>query len=193
MSDLLSEGMGAEAASLAFNFEKVNLEKFASLGPSVVNNDKLVVRINGCYFPWESAGPILLGMASFGQDYVFKPEGEILVEKLKKPSMEVIVSPHGTWGIWPFRFRRSKTVASARQKPDNAINDVNEIFDSAEDVDRCNTKSAKKVRAIVPTSDQLASLNLKDGRNIVTFTFSTAMLGEQQVKSVLISIILIPI
>lgn len=39
----------------------------------------------------------------------------------------------------------------------------------------------KKIRATTPTSEQLASLNLKEGRNVVTFTFSTAMLGEQQV------------
>lgn len=43
-------------------------------------------------------------------------------------------------------------------------------------------KTVKKVvRAISPTSEQLASLNLKEGRNTVTFTFSTSMLGKQQV------------
>lgn len=41
----------------------------------------------------------------------------------------------------------------------------------------------KKVRSIAPTSEQLASLNLKEGRNTVTFTFSTAMLGKQQVDA----------
>lgn len=40
----------------------------------------------------------------------------------------------------------------------------------------------KMVRITSPTSEQLASLNLKEGRNTVTFTFSTAMLGNQQVS-----------
>lgn len=40
----------------------------------------------------------------------------------------------------------------------------------------------KKVRTLTPTSKQLASLNLKDGKNVVIFTFSTAMLGKQQVN-----------
>ncbi|KAJ6722425.1 LIPIN [Salix koriyanagi] len=39
------------------------------------------------------------------------------------------------------------------------------------------------VRANTPTSEELASLNLKEGRNVVTFTFSTAMLGKQQVDA----------
>jgi len=40
-----------------------------------------------------------------------------------------------------------------------------------------------KVRETTPTSEQVASLNLKDGMNTVTFTFSTAVLGNQQVNN----------
>lgn len=39
----------------------------------------------------------------------------------------------------------------------------------------------KKVRVLIPTPEELASLNLKEGKNTVTFTFSTSMLGQQQV------------
>lgn len=46
----------------------------------------------------------------------------------------------------------------------------------------------KKVRVKTPTSEQLASLNLKEGRNTVTFTFATAMLGKQQVGCCIFSI-----
>ncbi|KAE9600040.1 hypothetical protein Lal_00046005 [Lupinus albus] len=42
---------------------------------------------------------------------------------------------------------------------------------------------AKKLWAKTPTSDQLASLNLKEGRNIVTFSFSTTTLGTRQVDA----------
>lgn len=41
--------------------------------------------------------------------------------------------------------------------------------------------SKKKTCSITPTSEQLTSLNLKDGMNSVVFTFSTLMLGKQQV------------
>lgn len=43
-------------------------------------------------------------------------------------------------------------------------------------------KGIKKMeRVLTPTSEQLASLKLKEGKNTVTFTFFTAMLGKQQV------------
>ncbi|KAL1821913.1 hypothetical protein ACET3Z_016782 [Daucus carota] len=44
-------------------------------------------------------------------------------------------------------------------------------------------KKKKGIRVLSPTSEQLASLNLKEGKNIVTFTFSTPMLGKQQVDA----------
>ncbi|KAL8130587.1 hypothetical protein V2J09_019742 [Rumex salicifolius] len=51
----------------------------------------------------------------------------------------------------------------------------------------CSPKSAsikkKMLWAKTPTSEQLASLNLKGGRNEVIFTFSTPMLGEQKVDA----------
>ncbi|XP_019430728.1 PREDICTED: phosphatidate phosphatase PAH2-like [Lupinus angustifolius] len=60
----------------------------------------------------------------------------------------------------PHKFQKSRTINLGRT--------------------RC---SAKKLRAKTPTSEQLASLNLKEGRNIVTFSFSTTMLGTRQVDA----------
>ncbi|QHN88456.1 hypothetical protein HN51_042378 [Arachis hypogaea] len=44
-------------------------------------------------------------------------------------------------------------------------------------------RKANKVRADTPTSEQLASLNLQEGRNLVTFRYSTAMLGTQKIDA----------
>ncbi|KAK7321701.1 hypothetical protein VNO77_32579 [Canavalia gladiata] len=43
--------------------------------------------------------------------------------------------------------------------------------------------SVKKVSANTPTSEQLASLNLKEGKNTVAFSFSTPRLGKQQIDA----------
>lgn len=69
---------------------------------------------------------------------------------------------------------------------DSRSPDVENASESTVGMDSSNTvltpKGMKKTeRATSPTSEQLASLNLKEGRNTVTFTFSTAMLGKQQV------------
>ncbi|KAL3840391.1 hypothetical protein ACJIZ3_024982 [Penstemon smallii] len=49
--------------------------------------------------------------------------------------------------------------------------------------DKKENVNKKNVRTLIPTSDQLRSLNLKEGKNVVVFTFSTAMLGKQQVDA----------
>lgn len=66
----------------------------------------------------------------------------------------------------------------------NGVENPNKSFDREREMDVTKVKvKKKKVRALMPTSKQLASLNLKEGKNIVIFTFSTSMLGDQQVSS----------
>ncbi|XP_068637624.1 phosphatidate phosphatase PAH2-like isoform X2 [Aristolochia californica] len=181
---LLFEGMGAEAASEAFDSEKLDLRKCTSLGSSIVKNDLLVVRINGFYFPWESAAPIILGMVSFGQGHIFEPNGAITVEELEKPHEGETLPSGGSWRLWPFNFGKSKSKSSDSPPPNFKNVNVGENQSTSSVSITSKTKSTKKkVLSLVPTSDQLASLNLKEGRNVVTFTFSTAMLGRQQVDA----------
>ncbi|KAL9812940.1 Phosphatidate phosphatase PAH2 [Arabidopsis thaliana] len=172
---LLSEGMGAEAASQAFNSEKLDMEKFASLGPSILENDKLVVKIGGCYFPWDAAAPIILGVVSFGTAQVFEPKGMIAVDRNEKPG-DVLAQGSGSWKLWPFSLRRSTKEAEASPSGDTA--------EPEEKQEKSSPRPMKKtVRALTPTSEQLASLDLKDGMNSVTFTFSTNIVGTQQVDA----------
>uniref|UniRef100_A0A1J3FRU9 phosphatidate phosphatase n=1 Tax=Noccaea caerulescens TaxID=107243 RepID=A0A1J3FRU9_NOCCA len=170
---LLSEGMGTEAASQAFNSEKLDMEKFASLGPSILENDKLIVKIGGCYFPWDAAAPIILGLVSFGTDQVFEPKGMIAVDQNEKPG-DVLAPGSGGWNLWPFPLRRSRndTEASSKDAPE-----------PEEKQEKSPRPVKKTVRALTPTSEQLASLDLKDGMNTVTFTFSTNIVGTQQVDA----------
>lgn len=190
---LLFEGMGADAASQAFDSEKVGHEKFNSLGSSIVKNDKLVVRIDGQYFPWDVAAPIVLGMVAFGQGQNLHLQGMIPVDKeekgLERELSRTIARSSGSWRLWPFNFGITRT-DSTHSAPDrtnqiDARNSSESIKDMAGDneMHEINSKKKKVVRLIVPTSEQLASLNLKDGCNVVTFTFSTAMLGRQQVDA----------
>ncbi|XP_044476104.1 phosphatidate phosphatase PAH2-like isoform X2 [Mangifera indica] len=118
---------------------------------------------------------------------------------------ETIVSPRRSWSLWPFSRRGSKTRkatqpaqtdakssdAAVTKGSDAAVSKSSDAAVTSESIngmnetnDVCKPKMEKKmVRAITPTSKQLASLNLKEGKNTVTFTFSTAMLGKQQVDA----------
>ncbi|XWS24254.1 hypothetical protein CRYUN_Cryun28dG0085100 [Craigia yunnanensis] len=190
---LLYEGMGTEAACQVFDAEKLDSKKFSSLGPAVVKNDRLVVRIAGHYFPWDAAAPTLLGMVTFGSEEIFEPKGMIPVERVEKtiegdPS-KAIVSRSGSWRLWPFslkrsRYRKAVQPAQVDTRDLDAENAADGTVASDDDKNLLKPKQVKKmIRAITPTSEQLASLNLKDGMNHITFTFSTAMLGKQQVDA----------
>ncbi|CAL4986529.1 unnamed protein product [Urochloa decumbens] len=182
---LLSEGMGEDAARNAFDSEKVALEKFRTMKQSLMRNNKLVVRISGRYFPWDAAAPIVLGLISFSEEQVFEPKGMIKVERV-----EPNAAPGGSWRIWPFSFRRTRTISTIQpvcESPvETSVSTPVEESTPVNELDRERNKSRakrieRKVRSLTPTSEELASLDLREGRNVVTFTFSTAIVGKQQV------------
>ncbi|XP_020274290.1 phosphatidate phosphatase PAH2-like isoform X2 [Asparagus officinalis] len=191
--DLLFYGMGADAASRVFDANKVNLEKFSTLGPSLVKNDKLIVRIGGRYFPWDAAAPIILGTICFGQEQIFEPQGMIAVDKDERKSSHdssgAIVPSGGSWRLWPFSLKKSKTISTVRSIPESKIQENVNVTPlrsrssiGHDDTER-DKRTKKKVRSLTPSSEDLASLNLREGRNVITFSFSTAMLGQQQVDA----------
>lgn len=85
----------------------------------------------------------------------------------------------------PYKRTMSRKASNVDMNGSENSNDV-EIFYNASDseggTEVTKVKVIKqKVKTLTPTSQQLASLNLKAGKNTIIFTFSTAMLGEQQV------------
>ena len=101
---------------------------------------------------------------------------------------EATVDPVGNWKLWPFSFKRSNSSKGTQSAVDGCID-----FDIKKDSDRNNGLDGEAsivkhkvekqmVKSLSPTSEQLASLNLKEGGNTITFTFYTAVLGKQQVK-----------
>ncbi|OVA10457.1 Lipin [Macleaya cordata] len=190
---MLHEGMGVDAASQAFDAEKVDFGKFVSLVPGLVKDDRLIVRIGGRYFPWHAAAPVILGMTSLGHEQISEPKGMIAVDRveetLEDDTSNTIVSSGGSWRIWPFTFKKSTSMNSVQSAPDGTKDsDADNASESTSGIsgDKNSTVvkvAKKKVKSIVPTSEQLDTLNLKEGQNMVTFTFSTAMLGKQQVDA----------
>ncbi|KAF5192060.1 Phosphatidate phosphatase pah2 [Thalictrum thalictroides] len=192
--NLLYEGMGSDAASQAFDTEKLDLEKCASLGSQFTKNDNLIVRIGGRYFPWEAAESYILEMISLGRDQILEPGGMIAVDLVNKTiegeSSVANVAPGGSWALWPFGRRRSRTISPVPPALDGTSDaDAMNALESSSDATPNKSPqilkedARKKVKSIVPTTEQLAALNLKEGRNVITFTFSTAMLGKQQVDA----------
>lgn len=196
--DLLSEGMGTEAAAKAFDSQKLSLEDFHNSGAAITKNEKLVVKIGGQYFPWDAAASSILGMVPLGFEEPVNPEGAIPVEwvenTLGRCTSDSFVTSGRGWRFWPFTSRRIKTTERSKSAPivpkDQLMVDpetaaLQSSFDGALAIkhDFYRGTGKRKVRSNTPTSEQLASLNLKDGQNTITFTFSTRMLGKQQVDA----------
>ncbi|XP_076933372.1 phosphatidate phosphatase PAH2-like [Bidens hawaiensis] len=81
----------------------------------------------------------------------------------------------GSWSLWPFR----------RSVPDSSkkVCDGETGQETGGEKDWPSPTSDTHTRELTPAPDQLASLNLTEGQNIVTFTFSTSVLGSQQVDA----------
>ena len=196
--------MGFDAAAEAFNAQRVSAEEFKNSASSILKNGNLIIRFRGQYLPWEKAAHIALGIAAFGLDLSIETKDAIPVEqdntpKSKNDDSGLASTPSGRkWRLWSIPFRRVKTLEhtnSASSNEEEFVDSESVLPDSQ--VETLTSQSRKEsprkqlVRTNVPTSEQIASLNLKDGQNIVTFTFSTRVLGRQQVRSSLIIIVVV--
>ncbi|KAJ6869927.1 hypothetical protein NC652_035739 [Populus alba x Populus x berolinensis] len=187
----LHSGMGLESASEVFVAHRISAEEFKNSATSIIRNENLIIRYREKYFTWEKAAPIVLGMAAFGLDLPAEPKDAIPVEldetlEQRDDDAGITSAPSSRrWRLWPIPFRRVKTSSNSSSE---------ELFvDSESGVQNSNVESTSAsrggsesphkqfLRTNVPTSEQIASLNLKDGQNLITFSFSTRVLGTQQV------------
>lgn len=190
--NLLHAGMGSRAAGNAFDANLISPEEFKSSASLIVQNENLIVRLQGKYLPWCKAAYIVLGIAAFGLDLPFNPKDVIPVELEMADTEEddsgMPLTPSHRWRLWPIPFRRIKTLEHT-----SSISSNEESFLDSECVSPSqsgattpahpSTESPRKqiLRTNVPTTDQIVSLNLKEGQNMVNFVFSTRVLGSQKV------------
>ncbi|POO02447.1 Lipin [Trema orientale] len=196
----LHAGMGLDAADEAFNAHRISAEEFKSSASSIIKDGNLIIRFRGQYLPWVKAAHIALGVAAFGMDLPIELKDAIPVEQDNTPKPRnddsgLASTPSGRrWRLWPIPFRRVKTLEHTNSNSSNE----DEFVDSESVLHNSQVESSPRtptshshnesprkqfVRTNVPTNEQIASLNLQEGQNIVTFSFSTRVLGRQQVDA----------
>ncbi|KAD5803156.1 hypothetical protein E3N88_14516 [Mikania micrantha] len=192
--NLLRPGMGLSTAAETFNAHRIPEEEFIVCAASIIKNDSLIVKIDDKYFNWEKAAHIVLGVAAYGLELPVEPNDAIPVE-WRGPSEETGLpsTPLGRdsrrWRLWPIPFRRAKTLEHTNSSisGEDVFLDSESVFDSPQPVETTPTslQSPQKQfgRTHVPTTEQISSLNLKDGQNMVSFIFSTRVLGVQKVDA----------
>lgn len=183
--------MGLEAAAEAFDAHQISVEEFTNSSASIISNENLIIRFKEKYLLWEKAAHLVLGVAAFGLDLPVEPKDAICVEQDGTPQVRDddsgnTPSSGRRWRLWP-PFRRVKTLEHASSNSSNE-----DVFVDSESgtstvvstmaLNNGNGSPHKQlIRTNVPTNEQIASLNLKEGQNIITFSFSTRVLGRQKV------------
>ncbi|KAI3677107.1 hypothetical protein L1987_86727 [Smallanthus sonchifolius] len=189
--NLLRPGMGLSTASDTFNAHRIPEEEFKISAASIIKNDSLIVKIEDKYFTWDKVAHIVLGMAAYGLEMPVEPKDAIPVE-WSGPNEDtgLASTPSGRrWRLWPIPFRRIKTLdhTNSNISGEDIFLDSESVFDSPQPVEASpiSSQSPQKqfVRTQVPTTEQISSLNLKDGQNMVSFIFSTRVLGVQKVDA----------
>ncbi|CAN4121653.1 unnamed protein product [Withania somnifera] len=193
---LLHTGMGLVAAREAFEANLISEEEFRNSAKSIINDPNLVFQIQGNYLPWNKAAPIILGMAAYNMELPIDSTDVIPVEQDKKLKIGeddsgLPSTPSRRWRLWPIPFRRVKTIEHTSSNSSNE-----EVFVDSESISlnqpteqtatpQGGKESPRKqlVRTNVPSTGQIESLKLKEGQNLVTFIFSTRVLGEQKVEA----------
>ncbi|XP_071688344.1 phosphatidate phosphatase PAH1-like [Rutidosis leptorrhynchoides] len=186
--NLLRPGMGLSTAVDTFNTHRIHEEQFRDAASSIIKNDNLIVKIEDKYFTWEKAAHIVLGSAAYGLELPVETRDAIHVE-CSGPSDDTGLrsTPSRGWRLWPFRRVNTLEHNLSNLSGEDVFLDSEAVFDSSQPVETTSapSQSPKKqfVRTYVPTTEQISSLNLKDGQNMVSFIFSTRVLGVQKVDA----------
>ncbi|KAF3778325.1 Phosphatidate phosphatase [Nymphaea thermarum] len=190
--NLLHANMGIAAAAQAFEAHQISEGEFKASGASIIKNKNLIVRCKEKYLPWEKAAALILGMVAFGLEFPSDPLDAIPVEQdviSRLNSQGTSPLPSRGWRFWSIPFRRVKTL---EQSNSNSFNDEVSMLSeppsespsvttAAPSNNKTDSPRKQLMRTNIPTSEQIASLNLKDGQNVITFSFCTKVLGKQQV------------
>uniref|UniRef100_A0AAQ4PY95 phosphatidate phosphatase n=1 Tax=Gasterosteus aculeatus aculeatus TaxID=481459 RepID=A0AAQ4PY95_GASAC len=174
-----------------FSEKIISYQQFSE-SPSVIDDPNLVVKIGSKYYNWSSAAPLLLAMQAFQ-----KPLPKAAVENIMKEKMP---KKGGRWWF-SWRGRNSSTKSPAAERCDcrgrehpltrcPPVRRKEESSSSDEDLGaaRQSSPTVQSEAGLAPggvsykktlrlTSEQLTSLQLRDGPNDVLFSVTTQYQG----------------
>ncbi|GMI71349.1 PHOSPHATIDIC ACID PHOSPHOHYDROLASE 1 [Hibiscus trionum] len=173
--DYANPGMGLEAAEAVFEAPHIPNEEYKNNGSSIIKN----------------GNPVVLGTAGFGSESVVEPQDTVPVERDEPSnpkgddSTVTSTSSSRRWRLWPIPFMKGKTIENtdSNSSKEEAFVDTKPDLQNSQAGSTLDSSCKQFIRTNVPTTEQIASLNLKDGQNMVAFNFSTRVFGNQQVDA----------
>ncbi|XP_052390438.1 phosphatidate phosphatase LPIN1-like isoform X1 [Carassius gibelio] len=178
-----------------FHQKSVSFQQFAD-NPSIIDDPNLVVKIGSKYYNWSTAAPIMLAMQAFQ-----KPLSKATIERLMKEKMP---RNQGRWWFsWRGRTNSSKPdlVSGGSSCPagDETIKNRRKDESSSSEEDLTAKQSPVLVnldpapagggvsyqKTLRLSSEQLVSLQLKDGPNDVVFSVTTQYQGTCRCEGII--------
>ncbi|KAG5850274.1 hypothetical protein ANANG_G00080480 [Anguilla anguilla] len=169
----------------------ITYNEFAE-NPAIIDNPNLVVKIANRYYNWTLAAPLILSLQAFQKNLPKTTEEAWVKEKMPKKS--------GRWWFW--RKRADSTVKQSETKLEAQVSHIGgpslaqenpahqqKGEDSSSDEESKELSAAALAEGLSQTSihsykkslrlssDQIASLKLKEGPNDVTFSITTQYQG----------------
>ncbi|XP_061735199.1 phosphatidate phosphatase LPIN1 isoform X2 [Nerophis ophidion] len=164
-----------------FQERAVTYQQFSE-NPSIIDDPNLVVKIGNKYYNWSTAAPVMLAMQVYQ-----KPLPQASVENIMKDKMP---KKGGRWWFsWRSRNSDSKsesatetageiTMATAsRMKHESSSSDEDHVSVTCQSQALVGSANICYKKTLRLTSEQLASLQLKEGPNEVVFSVTTQYQG----------------
>ncbi|XP_054625579.1 phosphatidate phosphatase LPIN1 isoform X2 [Dunckerocampus dactyliophorus] len=164
-----------------FQERAVTYQQFSE-NPSIIDDPNLVVKIGNKYYNWSTAAPVMLAMQVYQ-----KPLPQASVENIMKEKMP---KKGGRWWFsWRSRTSDSKsesatetageiTMATAgRMKDESSSSDEDHVSGTGQSESLVGSGNICYKKTLRLTSEQLASLQLKEGPNEVVFSVTTQYQG----------------
>lgn len=168
--------------------------------PSIFSSPALVVRINGKYYNWETACPIVFTSLTYQKPLSTDAIDKLLKSTKNTPSEEQPPSAIGmkndgtnkndrgySWWYWRKSGGKrgddpdvkNNSVNNEQQPKDQQQQSPNVTMSTDKSMDDVCEKYRKSLRL---TSEQIESLNLQEGMNEVEFSVTTAYQGTSRCK-----------
>uniref|UniRef100_A0A3Q1B5S5 phosphatidate phosphatase n=1 Tax=Amphiprion ocellaris TaxID=80972 RepID=A0A3Q1B5S5_AMPOC len=180
-------GENSEIPKEKFMEHIITYNEFAE-NPAIIDNPNLVVRIANRYYNWTLAAPLILSMQAFQKNLPKATEEAWVKEKMPKKS--------GRWWFWRKSsvkqfapvltqfsglYRLSCRQKAAEWSSDDETKELNAVAPALTPTERVQTEGPAPChsykKSLRLSSDQIASLKLRDGPNDVTFSITTQYQG----------------
>uniref|UniRef100_A0A8B9RL29 phosphatidate phosphatase n=1 Tax=Astyanax mexicanus TaxID=7994 RepID=A0A8B9RL29_ASTMX len=165
----------AEISKEKFMEHIITYHEFAE-NPAIIDNPNLVVKIANRYYNWALAAPLILSLQAFQKNLPKATEEAWVKERMPKKS--------GRWWFWRKRADSTIKQVIGETRDSSSDEEGKEVSAAAASLERSaqtepqpqpSTHSYRKSLRL--SSDQIASLKLKEGPNDVMFSITTQYQG----------------